>query len=88
MARALIFFGLLLGISSGCQKAQSPSCSKLIVCSEKLAPGTGSSMEKSYGKSGACWKSTEQANACARVCEEALDALKANPNFASTPECK
>lgn len=88
MARALTFLGLLLSISSGCQKAQSPSCNKLIACSERLAPGTGASMEKSYGKDSACWKSTEQASACARVCEEALEALKANPNFANAPECK
>jgi hypothetical protein len=88
MARVLTLPLLLLCVGLACQKAQSPACSKLIVCSEKLAPGTGASMEKSYGKNSACWKSAEQASACARVCEEALEALKANPNFATTGECK
>ena len=73
---------------AGCAKSQSENCKKLIACTEKLVPGTGASMEASYGKDGACWKSSEAADACTKACDQAMEGLKANPAFANTTECK
>ena len=86
------FLGVaVLGLSfalAGCAKSQSENCKKLIACTEKMVPGTGASMEASYGKDGACWKSSEAADACTKACDQAMEGMKANPAFANTAECK
>src|SRR5438552_7021208 len=69
---------MALGVSfafAGCTKSQSENCKKLIACSEALVPGTGASMEASYGASGACWKSSEAADACTKACDTAMEGM-------------
>ena len=70
----------------GCAKSQSENCKKLIACTEALNPGTGAAMEASYGASGACWKDSAAADACTKACDQALEGLKAMPDFAN--KCK
>ncbi len=66
----------------------SAECLRLIACVDKLVPGSGAAMNASYGPSGACWKSSEAADACTRACDQALVGLSANPSFDTTPECR
>jgi hypothetical protein len=82
---------LTLGLSfafAGCAKSQSENCKKLIACSEAMVPGTGASLTTTYGPDGACWKSSEAADACTKACDSAMAGLKANPAFANTAACK
>jgi hypothetical protein len=72
----------------GCAKSQSENCKKLIACSEAMVPGTGASLETTYGKDGACWKSSEASDACTKACDAAMGGMKANPAFANTAACK
>lgn len=72
----------------GCTKSQSENCKKLIACSEALSPGTGASMEASYGPDGACWKSGDAAAACTTACDNAMAGFKAMPAFGTTAACK
>ena len=72
----------------GCTKSQSETCKKLIACSEALSPGTGTALETSYGSSGACWKSSEAAEACTKACDQAMAGLKAMPKFGDIAACK
>lgn len=67
---------------------QAEECARLIACTEALVPGTAAAMNASYGPKGACWKSSEAAEACARACEQALVGLGGNPAFDSTAECR
>ena len=67
---------------------QAEECKVLIACCEKLVPGTGKSMEASYGPNGVCWKSSEAVEACTKACDQAMLGLKANPAFHATPECR
>ena len=73
---------------AGCSKPQSESCKKLIACSEALTPGTGATMETSYGKDGACWKNGDSAAACTAACDNAMAAFKSMPSFATSDACK
>ena len=89
MRRTVVMMALGMSFAFlGCTKSQSENCKKLIACSEALVPGTGSSMEASYGTSGACWKSSEAADACTKACDTAMEGMKANPAFANTAACK
>jgi hypothetical protein len=89
MSRTLVMLTVALSFAfAGCAKSQSENCKKLIACSEAMVAGTGASLEASYGKDGACWKSSEASDACTKACDSAMTGMKANPAFANTAACK
>jgi hypothetical protein len=63
-------------------------CARLIACSEALVPGSGASLMMTYGRSGQCWKSKQNADACVSACTKGLGNLSQTKGFGAAPACK